>query len=56
MLGAYRGVCRDDQLGGTDNNQLFMGSRADGLTVITYRRPLLPGKDSFIYTEIKGLY
>jgi len=37
-------VCRDDQVGGLDNNQFHMGSRVDGLTIVTYRRNLIPGK------------
>lgn len=41
-MGAHRGVCRDDQVGGTDSNQFYLGSRVDGLTVITYRRSLIP--------------
>lgn len=44
VLGANRGVCRDDQLGGTDSNQFYLGSRVDGLTVITYRRSLISRK------------
>lgn len=45
VLGAWRGVCRDDRLGGLDSNQVFSGSREDGLTVVTYRRELQPGND-----------
>lgn len=44
VLGAWRGVCRDDALGGLDSNQVFSGSREDGLTLVTYRRELQPGE------------
>lgn len=44
VLGAWRGVCRDDLLGGLDSNQVFSASREAGLTVVTYRRELQPGK------------
>ncbi|KAG7297570.1 hypothetical protein JYU34_019613 [Plutella xylostella] len=42
VLGAWRGVCADTRLGHLDNNQLFSGSRSDGLTVVTYRQTLKP--------------
>ncbi|XP_026328014.1 protein Skeletor, isoforms B/C, partial [Hyposmocoma kahamanoa] len=42
VLGAWRGVCRDDLLGGLDSNQVFSASREAGLTVVTYRRELQP--------------
>ena len=48
VLGAYRGVCSDEQVGGTDNNQFFLSSRKDGLTTITYRRSLNPRKLSLL--------
>ncbi|CAG9134831.1 unnamed protein product [Plutella xylostella] len=35
-------VCADTRLGHLDNNQLFSGSRSDGLTVVTYRQTLKP--------------
>ena len=44
-LGVPRGVCRDDQVGGNDNNQIQTHSRADGVTVITYRKTLTPTSD-----------
>ena len=53
VLGANRGVCRDDQVGGLDNNQFHMGSRVDGLTIVTYRRNLIPGR--FFYRQIFSL-
>lgn len=42
VLGAKRGVCSDEQVGGTDNNQFFLASKRDGLTIITYRRSITP--------------
>ncbi|CAK1540878.1 unnamed protein product [Leptosia nina] len=44
VLGAWRGVCPDDRLGGTDSNQVLSASREDGLTVLTYRRQLMPSE------------
>ncbi|XP_022115402.2 protein Skeletor, isoforms B/C [Pieris rapae] len=40
VLGAWRGVCLDSLLGGTDSGQVLFAERTDGLTVITYRRQL----------------
>ncbi|XP_015516965.1 protein Skeletor, isoforms B/C [Neodiprion pinetum] len=40
VLGQYKGVCKDNLVGGQDNNQIFTGSRQDGISVITYRRTL----------------
>lgn len=53
VLGANRGVCRDDQMGGTDNHQFYLGSRVDGLTTITYRRSLIPSdsEDQVVPTD-----
>ncbi|KAL0861188.1 hypothetical protein ABMA27_009670 [Loxostege sticticalis] len=42
VLGQWRGVCRDDLLGGLDSNQVFSGEVQDGLTRISYRRVLKP--------------
>ncbi|CAB3258621.1 unnamed protein product [Arctia plantaginis] len=42
VLGAWRGVCRDDRLGALDSNQVFTARRDDGLTVVSYRRNLQP--------------
>lgn len=44
VLGAWRGVCRDDRLGALDSNQVFTARRDDGLTVVSYRRNLQPGE------------
>nr|XP_018911611.1 PREDICTED: protein Skeletor, isoforms B/C [Bemisia tabaci] len=41
VLGQYRGVCRDELVGGQDNNQLHTVERIDGVTIITYRRTLI---------------
>jgi hypothetical protein len=40
VLGQYKGVCRDELVGGQDNNQLHTSTREDGITVINYRRDL----------------
>ncbi|XP_026827952.1 uncharacterized protein LOC105278994 isoform X2 [Ooceraea biroi] len=50
VLGQYKGVCRDDLLGGLDNNQLYTAVRENGINVITYRRTLIssdPGDKDF---------
>ncbi|XP_075986896.1 cytochrome and DOMON domain-containing protein knickkopf [Anticarsia gemmatalis] len=44
VLGAWRGVCRDEQLGGLDSNQVFNARRSNGLTIISYRRSLAPSE------------
>ncbi|KAK6622474.1 hypothetical protein RUM44_002285 [Polyplax serrata] len=41
VLGQYKGVCRDDMVGGMDNNQLFTSTREDGINIVTYRRTLI---------------
>ncbi|XP_017889760.1 protein Skeletor, isoforms B/C isoform X1 [Ceratina calcarata] len=41
VLGQYKGVCRDELLGGLDNNQLYTAVREDGINIITYRRNLI---------------
>ncbi|OWR41526.1 hypothetical protein KGM_200563 [Danaus plexippus plexippus] len=45
VLGQWRGVCRDDRLGGLDSNQVFSASRDSGLTVVSYRRGLQPAEE-----------
>ncbi|XP_050675076.1 protein Skeletor, isoforms B/C-like [Leptidea sinapis] len=45
VLGAWRGVCRDERVAGQDNNQVFTAGRAAGLTTVTYRRQLAPAED-----------
>ncbi len=45
VLGIKRGVCRDDQVGGSGNNQIQTFTRTDGVTTLTYRRTLLPTSD-----------
>ncbi|XP_028176410.1 protein Skeletor, isoforms B/C-like [Ostrinia furnacalis] len=42
VLGQWRGVCRDELLGGLDSNQVFSGEYADGLARVSYRRVLKP--------------
>jgi DOMON domain len=41
VLGANKGVCRDDAVGGIDSYQLHTFSREDGINTITYRRSLI---------------
>ncbi|XP_026465827.1 protein Skeletor, isoforms B/C-like [Ctenocephalides felis] len=42
VLGQYRGVCKDDLVGGQDSFQLLTASRGeDGINVVTYRRNLI---------------
>ncbi|XP_015594898.1 protein Skeletor, isoforms B/C [Cephus cinctus] len=41
VLGQYRGVCKDELVGGLDSNQLHTAVREDGINVITYRRTLI---------------
>ncbi|KAK9722443.1 Electron transfer DM13 [Popillia japonica] len=45
VLGQNKGVCRDELVGGQDNNQFISGSRKDGINVITYRRSLSSSDD-----------
>lgn len=40
-LGQYKGVCKDELVGGQDNNQIFTAFQKDGLQIITYRRTLI---------------
>lgn len=41
MLGQYKGVCKDDLVGGQDNNQIHTATRENGINTITYRRILI---------------
>ncbi|XP_065225069.1 protein Skeletor, isoforms B/C [Planococcus citri] len=41
VLGQYKGVCKDELVGGQDNNQLHTAVREDGVNIITYRRTLI---------------
>ncbi|XP_058800377.1 protein Skeletor, isoforms B/C [Phymastichus coffea] len=41
VLGQYKGVCKDELVGGQDSNQLFTATKQDGITIITYRRNLI---------------
>lgn len=43
-LGQYKGVCKDELVGGQDSNQLFTALQKDGVQVITYRRMLISRK------------
>ncbi|KAG8230724.1 hypothetical protein J437_LFUL010825, partial [Ladona fulva] len=45
VLGQYKGVCKDELLGGLDDNQLHNAVRQDGINTITYRRTLIPTSD-----------
>lgn len=40
VLGAWRGVCRDELVGGQDSNQVLTARREARLSVVTYRRTL----------------
>ena len=44
VLGSYKGVCRDDLIGGLDDNQLHTSEHVDGVSVVTYRRTLISCK------------
>lgn len=44
VLGQYKGVCKDELVGGIDNNQLHTFNRENGINVITYRRTLISCK------------
>ncbi|XP_053619492.1 protein Skeletor, isoforms B/C isoform X2 [Plodia interpunctella] len=49
-----RGVCPDTKLGGTDDVALVSGNQKNGITTITYRRPLIatePSKDKEVLTS-----
>ncbi|XP_001606352.1 protein Skeletor, isoforms B/C [Nasonia vitripennis] len=41
VLGQYKGVCKDELVGGQDSNQLFASTRDNGITTVTYRRTLI---------------
>ncbi|KAL1138299.1 hypothetical protein AAG570_009987 [Ranatra chinensis] len=40
VLGQYKGVCRDELVGGMENYQLLTSSREDGVNTFTFRRDL----------------
>lgn len=44
VLGQYKGVCKDELVGGQDSNQLYTASRENEITVVTYRRILISCK------------
>ncbi|KAG5898103.1 hypothetical protein JTB14_027460 [Gonioctena quinquepunctata] len=41
VLGQYKGVCKDEVVGGQDTNQLNSAVRENGINIITYRRSLI---------------
>ncbi|CAH0554460.1 unnamed protein product [Brassicogethes aeneus] len=41
VLGQYKGVCKDDMVGGQDTNQMNTAVRENGINIITYRRQLI---------------
>ncbi|KAJ8970089.1 hypothetical protein NQ314_001400, partial [Rhamnusium bicolor] len=50
VLGQYKGVCKDDVVGGQDSNQMNTAVRENGVNIITYRRQLIspdPGDKEF---------
>lgn len=51
VLGQYKGVCKDELVGGQDNNQLNSAVRENGINIITYRRSLISRK--FHFCKIK---
>ena len=55
MLGQYKGVCRDELVGGMENNQLHTAVREDGVNTIIYRRDLISRKTcaSFEYSTMQ---
>ncbi|XP_018573069.1 protein Skeletor, isoforms B/C [Anoplophora glabripennis] len=50
VLGQYKGVCKDEVVGGQDSNQMNTAVRENGVNIITYRRQLIspdPGDKEF---------
>ncbi|KAL1497150.1 hypothetical protein ABEB36_008156 [Hypothenemus hampei] len=50
VLGQYKGVCKDELVGGQDSNQMNSAVRENGINIITYRRSLIspdPGDKEF---------
>ncbi|RZC37497.1 protein Skeletor, isoforms B/C, partial [Asbolus verrucosus] len=41
VLGQYKGVCKDELVGGQDSNQIHTAVRENGISIITYRRNLI---------------
>ncbi|XP_017782124.1 PREDICTED: protein Skeletor, isoforms B/C [Nicrophorus vespilloides] len=41
VLGQHKGVCKDEVVGGQNNNQLHTAIRENGINIITYRRSLI---------------
>ncbi|XP_068898664.1 protein Skeletor, isoforms B/C [Tenebrio molitor] len=41
VLGQYKGVCKDELVGGQDSNQMHTASRDNGINIITFRRSLI---------------
>ncbi|XP_041985396.1 protein Skeletor, isoforms B/C [Aricia agestis] len=56
VLGRWTGVCRDDLIGGQDNNQVFSAARDAGLTVVTYRRSLQPAEEMDRAWSVDGVW
>ncbi|XP_075229163.1 cytochrome and DOMON domain-containing protein knickkopf [Lycorma delicatula] len=54
VLGQYKGVCRDDLVGGIDNNQLHTFTREDGINYITYRRTLISSDEGDKEFKVEG--
>lgn len=44
VLGRYKGVCKDEYVGGQDSNQMNTAVRENGVNIITYRRQLISRK------------
>ncbi|KAF5296679.1 hypothetical protein FQR65_LT10220 [Abscondita terminalis] len=57
VLGQYKGVCKDDILGGQDNNQVHTGVREHGINIITFRRFLIsPDHGDLEFPENGSVY
>ncbi|XP_019868942.2 protein Skeletor, isoforms B/C [Aethina tumida] len=41
VLGQFKGVCKDELVGGQDSNQMNTAIRENGINIITYRRQLI---------------
>lgn len=41
VLGQYKGVCKDEIVGGQDDNQMNTAVRENGINIITFRRSLI---------------
>ncbi|KAL3269598.1 hypothetical protein HHI36_008662 [Cryptolaemus montrouzieri] len=57
VLGQYKGVCKDDLVGGQDSNQIHTAVRENGINIVTYRRFLIsPDSGDKEFITDKPLY